>query len=68
MQVTWNDNHISKYDFEWLFERNFTAENQERYINTRYQPPMDLWSKKQFDLEKFEVADVLGSEKGTFNE
>lgn len=68
LEVIWNDNHTSKYDFDWLFERNFTAENRQRYLTTKYRPPMDLWSKQQFKLEEFQVADVLGSDEGTFDD
>lgn len=64
LEITWNDDHVSRYDFNWLFERNFTAANRQRYLTNEYRPPMDLWSKDQFVLEQFEFADVLESDEG----
>lgn len=64
--LTWYDNHISKFDIDWLVERSFTAENRKRYLEEHYQPPVALWSKKQFQMRTFQAADVFGSDEGTY--
>lgn len=62
--MTWSDNHISKFDIEWLIERSFSDENRKHYLEEQYQPPLALWAKKQFEMKTFQAADVFDSNEG----
>lgn len=62
--MTWLDNHMSKFDIDWLIERSFTAENKKRYLEEHYQPELALWSKKQFEMKIFQASDVFESDEG----
>lgn len=64
--MTWNDDHVSKYDIEWLIQRNFSPENRKRYVENHYLPTPILWSKDQFKMNEFQSIDVLESDQGTY--
>lgn len=66
LQVTWMDNHVSKFDISWLVERSFTDENKKRYLENHYQPELQLWSKKKFEMKTFQASDVFQSDEGIF--
>lgn len=65
LQVTWFDNHVSRYDIKWLLERSFSRENRENYLENHYRPKPKLWSKNQFEMKVFEANDVFTNDEGT---
>ncbi|XP_034830975.1 gamma-butyrobetaine dioxygenase-like [Maniola hyperantus] len=48
VQVTWDDDHSSKYGLDWLKFRSFTPEDQLKYTNTLYRPVKKLWHGEDF--------------------
>lgn len=64
MHVTWQDDHVSKFDLEWLHKRNFSAENRQKYLNNHYRSKPVLWSKDQFVLKEFQANDVFETDDG----
>lgn len=62
--MTWQDDHVSKFDIDWLRERNFTTENQKRYLDKHYRPKPKLWSKDQFDLKPFQATNIFEDNEG----
>lgn len=66
MQIIWQDDHVSKFDWDWLCERSFSAENRKKYIDNRYRPKYNLWSKKQFVLKEFQAENVFETDKGVY--
>lgn len=65
VKLTWQDGHVSLFDFDWLKKRNFTKENREEYLKTEYRLPPKLWSKNEFEsaYKKFEYKDVMQDDK-----
>lgn len=63
LEITWKDNHISRFDLNWLQERSFLTENQNEYLDQNYIKPK-LWSNDQFSLKEFQAADVMESDEG----
>lgn len=55
---------MSTFELEWLYERNFTAENRKIYLDNNYRPKPVLWSKDQFEMKEFNAADVLENDDG----
>lgn len=66
--MIWKDDHVSKFDLQWLYERRFTAESRQKYLNNHYRPKPLLWSKEQFEMKEFEAAGVLECDEGTYEE
>lgn len=70
MKIVWNDesNHTSEYKYEWLNERNFCEENQQRYLNTFYRPPKILLRKDDFkkNLEYFDYKKVIENDEDLY--
>lgn len=64
MKFTWSDGHVSKFNLDWLKERNFSKENHENYLKTQYRLPMRLWSKAEFAqvYKKFDFNDVINND------
>lgn len=58
------DDHVSKFDLEWLHERSFTAESRQRYFDNHYRPKPSLWSKEQFEMRTFEARNVFENDEG----
>lgn len=64
LKIVWNDDHVSTFDFDWLYDRNFTPENRKKYIETSYRLKPILWSKDEFVLNKFEAPEVFDTDDG----
>lgn len=62
--MTWQDDHVSQFDVDWLCARNFTLENQKQYLDKHYRPQPELWSKSQFELKEFQASDVFDTDDG----
>lgn len=60
----WNDDHVSAFNIDWLLERNFSKRTRDQYLADNYRPTMQLWSKEQLTLKKFEANDVYGTDEG----
>lgn len=64
--MIWIDDHVSKFDLEWLYERSFNAESRKNYLDNHYRPKPMLWSKKEFEMKQFKAADILENDEGTY--
>lgn len=62
--MTWLDDHVSKYDIEWLLKRHFSDDNRKSYLEHRYRPTPKLWSKNQFEMKMFQANDVFEDDEG----
>lgn len=62
---TWEDNHVSQFDEQWLLDRNFTQENRDRYLHDVYRPKKTYWTKDEFKdtLKTFEFKDILETDQ-----
>lgn len=65
LEIVWNDDHVSKFDFNWLYERNFNRENQKQYLEKNYRPAQKLWSRDQFEMKEFQAKDVFETDEGS---
>lgn len=67
--MIWADGHKSSFEDQWLLDRNFTKENQDRYLSRHYRPPkLPLWGKNDFNqiLKRFEYEEVINTDEGLF--
>lgn len=64
LQITWQDDHVSKFDWEWLCDRSFNADNRKKYIDGHYRPKPKLWSKTQFVIKEFQAESVFNTDAG----
>lgn len=67
--INWHDNHKSKFSFEWLKQRSFTKENQEKFVNYNYRLSKILWNGNKF-LEvkkKYDYEDVMNNNETFYN-
>lgn len=66
LQIIWQDDHVSKFDWDWLCERSFSAENRKNYIEHHYRTKPKLWSKNQFVMKEFQANSVFDTDEGTY--
>lgn len=64
LQITWADKHISNFEIDWLYKRNFSFENRCKYLESIYRPKVKLWPKDEFSMKTFEAANVLETNDG----
>lgn len=66
VHIDWSDKHQSSFSLEWLKERNFSKESQQKYINAWYRPKPKCWSKQEFSkiLKTFEYKDIMENDEG----
>lgn len=64
--IKWNDNHISAFNLEWLYERNFTSENREHFLSDTYKPKRITWNKDDFKplFKRFDFASIMAEDGG----
>ncbi|XP_055309057.1 gamma-butyrobetaine dioxygenase-like [Sitodiplosis mosellana] len=67
LEVIWKDDHVSKFDFKWLYERSFTAESRQKYLDNHYRPKPMLWSKEQFEMKEFKAGDVFENDEALYD-
>lgn len=63
--MVWEDDHVSKFNLEWLRERSFATEHQKKYLDNHYRPQPKLWSKEQFEMKQFDANDLFENNEGT---
>lgn len=61
LSVEWEDGHKSEYSLDWLQERNFSPENQTKWLNSVYRLPKVPWGSKKFPsiLKHFNFQNIL---------
>ncbi|CAH2235980.1 jg2054 [Pararge aegeria aegeria] len=68
VQVTWDDDHVSRYALNWLKFRSFMPEDQLKYTKTLYRPVKTPWHGKDFHkvCAKHDYEKILYSEAALY--
>jgi gamma-butyrobetaine dioxygenase len=61
IEVTWDDNHVSEFDSDWLHKERI-SENKAEENETLFREDVQLWDK-DFKIPTFEFDAVLNDEK-----
>lgn len=61
MEILWDDNHRSVFNYEWLKKRSFAKEDQDEFLKKNIDFPKHLWNKDNFDglLKTFEHSQMM---------
>lgn len=59
--IRWDDDHRSKFGLEWLKQRSFSKENQEKFLNENYKIPKVLWDGKESSIavKKYDYEEIM---------
>lgn len=69
VQVTWEDNHKSNYEYNWLKIRSFTTEHQRKYDEIIYKPPKITWHGEEFNsiCSKHDYNEIVKTDEALYN-
>lgn len=67
--IKWQDDHISEFNNDWLYERSFLKSSQNNYLEKNYRPKKVLWNKSSIRtlVKTFEFNDVLNKNLSLLN-
>lgn len=68
VQVTWDDDHTSRYGLSWLKFRSFSPEDQLVYTSTLYRPDKTPWHGRDFQkiCSKHEYDGIVHSDDALY--
>ncbi|XP_017779601.1 PREDICTED: gamma-butyrobetaine dioxygenase-like [Nicrophorus vespilloides] len=69
IEIDWDDDHRSIYNFDWLKKRSFKRTVQEKYLADSYLPEKILWDKKDFFnvIKTYQYDDVMNDDESHYN-
>lgn len=69
IQVTWEDGHESKFEYNWLKIRNFTPESQRKYDEVIYKPTKITWHGEEFNdiCSKHDYNQIVKTDEALYN-
>uniref|UniRef100_A0A1Y1M8T6 Gamma-butyrobetaine dioxygenase n=1 Tax=Photinus pyralis TaxID=7054 RepID=A0A1Y1M8T6_PHOPY len=67
--LQWHDKHISKFSIDWLKERSFREDSQQKYLQENYRPARIPWSQETFDAARkvYEYEDIMKNDHALYN-
>ncbi|KAF2896707.1 hypothetical protein ILUMI_09468, partial [Ignelater luminosus] len=58
--IRWDDHHKSHFSLEWLKQRSFSKENQEKFLNETYKISRVLWDGKELShTKKYDYEEIM---------